>query len=48
MGSVQVLKASSEDEVWQLLKEDPYAKLGVWDLDRATVSLMKVGIMTPI
>ena len=45
VGSVQILKASSEDEVWHLLKADPYAKLGVWDLDRATVSPMRVGVM---
>lgn len=48
IGSVHAVKASNEEEVWQLVKADPYAKLGVWDLNRATVSSMKVGIMKPL
>lgn len=44
-GSVRVVRAGSEDEVWRLVKADPFAKLGVWDLDSATALPMKVGVM---
>ncbi|KAL8784618.1 MAG: hypothetical protein Q9213_003873 [Squamulea squamosa] len=37
-GSVSLLKAGSEEEVWAIVRENPYAKVGVWDLDRATVT----------
>ena len=47
-GSVHVVKASTEEEIWQLVKADPYTMLGVWDLEKATVSPMKVGIMKPM
>lgn len=47
-GSVHVVKASTEEEIWQLVKADPYATLGVWDMDKAIVSPMKVGIMKPM
>ena len=47
-GSVHVVKASTEEEIWQRVKADTYAKLGVWDLEKATVSPMKVGVMKPM
>ena len=37
-GSVMLFKAGSEDEVWQMVKENPYAKVGIWDVGRATVT----------
>lgn len=43
-GSIQVVKASSEEEVYRMLSEDPFAKLGVWDLSRATLQPMRVGV----
>lgn len=37
-GSVTLFRASSEEEVWDMVKADPYAKIGVWDLDRVVVT----------
>jgi len=44
-GSVHVVRASTEKEVWELVEMDPYAKLGVWDLEKVTIAPMKVGIV---
>lgn len=37
-GSVMLWRASSEEEVWRSLLEDPYAKEGVWDIERASIT----------
>jgi len=47
-GSVQVIKGNTEEDVWQLLRADPYAELGVWDLNKIVIAPMKVGIMKPL
>lgn len=47
-GNVVVVKGSTEEDVWELLRADPYAKLGVWDMDRTTIAPMKVGISKPL
>ena len=36
-GSSMMFKAASKDEVWELVKANPYAQEGVWDLDAAEV-----------
>jgi uncharacterized protein YciI len=43
-GSVMLWRAASEEEVWRSLKEDPYAREGVWDLDKATVTPYYCGV----
>lgn len=47
-GSIHLCKAASEKEVWEMIRCDPYAKLGVWDLDRAVVTPMKVFLSKPL
>ena len=42
VGSIHVIKSTTEKEVWEMVRDDPYAKLGVWNLDKATVTPMKV------
>ncbi|KMP04261.1 hypothetical protein CIHG_05020 [Coccidioides immitis H538.4] len=34
-GSIHLIKARTEEEVWELVRDDPYAKLEVWDLEKA-------------
>ncbi|KAJ5872919.1 uncharacterized protein N7529_005272 [Penicillium soppii] len=41
-GSIHLCKAGTEEEVWEMIRNDPYAKLGVWDLEKAVVTPMKV------
>lgn len=36
-GSAMVVVAASEDEVLRRIRDDPYAKRGVWDVDRARI-----------
>ena len=36
-GSVWVIKAGSEDEVRQHARENPFAKVGIWDVKAAEV-----------
>lgn len=48
VGSIHVIKSSSEEEVWELVRDDPYAKLGVWDLERISVTPMKVLVNQPM
>lgn len=47
-GSVQVVKGTNEQIVWEVLRADPYAEQRVWDLDNTTVAPLKVGIMKPL
>ncbi|KAF2151289.1 hypothetical protein K461DRAFT_280082 [Myriangium duriaei CBS 260.36] len=47
-GSIHVIKAASEEEVWELLRADPYAKLGIWDMDNAVVTPMKCFVQQPM
>ncbi|KAF2676692.1 hypothetical protein K458DRAFT_396730 [Lentithecium fluviatile CBS 122367] len=36
-GSVWVIKAGTEEEVRQHARENPFAKVGIWSVDAATV-----------
>ena len=47
-GSVMVLKVSSEDEVWQIIKENPFATTGIWNVDKAVVMPIKCVVRTPL
>lgn len=42
-GSVVLFKAESEEQVWELLRGDAYAKGGAWDLEKASVWAFKSG-----
>lgn len=46
IGSVLLIKADSEEEVWKLLREDPYTKGGAWDVDKAVITPFKCAIRT--
>lgn len=43
VGSAMVVMGESVDDVLKKLREDPYAKGGVWDVDRARVFPFKTG-----
>lgn len=47
-GSVQCIRAESERAVRDLIKHDPYAKVGFWDTERATVTPMRCVIRKPL
>lgn len=47
-GSIHLCKANTEDEVWEMVRNDPYAKLGVWNLDETVVTPMKVFVSKPM
>lgn len=47
-GSAMVWKAATEAQVRAWLREDPYAALGVWDLDRATVTAFHCAVRKPL
>ncbi|KAB8437406.1 hypothetical protein FH972_025084 [Carpinus fangiana] len=47
-GSVRVVNASTEEEAWALVKGDPFAKTGVWDLEKSTLLPMKVAVVKPL
>ncbi|KAL9110677.1 MAG: hypothetical protein Q9227_004854 [Pyrenula ochraceoflavens] len=47
-GSVMIIRAGSEEEVWGMVKEDPMCKAGVWDLDRTSVKLMRCAVRKPM
>lgn len=46
-GSVQVVKGATEEDVWEVLRADPYAE-NVWDLEKTVIAPMKVGIIKPL
>ena len=45
-GSVMVFRAGSEEEVWDIIKGNPYATTGVWDLERAAITPFKCAVRT--
>ncbi|KHN98033.1 YCII-related domain protein [Metarhizium album ARSEF 1941] len=47
VGSVLVLSLDSLEDVWRLLREDPFNKAGVWDLEKTTVTPFKSTVRTP-
>ncbi|KAI1085464.1 hypothetical protein F5B20DRAFT_5030 [Whalleya microplaca] len=47
-GSAMLVKAGSESEVRQIIAANPYGKLGVWDLEKATVVPFRCVVRTPL
>jgi len=47
-GSTIVLNASSKEEIIGFLREDPYAKEGVWDVDNAQMWPLKCAFRIPV
>ncbi|MCJ1378976.1 hypothetical protein MMC17_002075 [Xylographa soralifera] len=45
-GSVMLLKTGSEEEVWEMVRENPYAKVRVWDLDKAVITPFRCAVRT--
>lgn len=43
-GSVLMFKAGSEEEVWEMVRGNPYSREGVWNLDQATITLFKCAV----
>lgn len=48
IGSIHLCRATTEEQVWEMVRNDPYAKLGVWDLEKTIVTPMKVFISQPM
>lgn len=48
IGSIHLCKAATEEEVWEMVRDDPYAKLGVWNLDEVVITPMKVFVSQPL
>lgn len=48
VGSVMLIKASSRDEVVELLKNDEYTKQGAWDIEKATITPFKCAVRTAL
>ncbi|KAI6251675.1 hypothetical protein MCOR07_008742 [Pyricularia oryzae] len=46
-GSTLVAVASSREEIMEVLKADPYAKEGVWDLDKVQMWPFKCAFRKP-
>ncbi|OTB20772.1 hypothetical protein K445DRAFT_7539 [Daldinia sp. EC12] len=47
-GSSVLVRASSEEEVRAHINEDIYAKMGVWDIERLTVTPIKCVVRKPL
>ena len=47
-GSVLLLRAGSEDEVLSMLRNNPYATEGVWDVDQAAITPFRCAVRTPL
>ncbi|KAF7596511.1 hypothetical protein BBP40_001383 [Aspergillus hancockii] len=47
-GSIMVWKAHSEAELRTWLSENPYATIGVWDLEEATVTPFLCAVRKPL
>ncbi|KAK1768292.1 hypothetical protein QBC33DRAFT_536726 [Phialemonium atrogriseum] len=47
-GSAMMFRTATEEEVWKILREDPFAKAGVWDLERATITPYKCAVRRPL
>lgn len=48
VGSVMLVKASSREEVVELLKNDEYTKQGAWDVEKATITPFKCAVRTAL
>ena len=47
-GSMLLLRADSEEDVMQMVRENPYSKVGVWDLDKVVVTPFKCAVRTAL
>jgi hypothetical protein len=47
-GTVMTAVAASKEEVVGQLKEDPYAKAGVWDMEKAQIMPYKCAVRVPL
>lgn len=47
-GSVMLFKTNSEEEVWEMLRNDEYAKQGAWDVEKATVIPFRCAVRTAL
>ena len=47
-GSVMLIKAESEEKVWERIKKDPYVEGGVWNLDEVKVWPFRCAIRTAL
>ncbi|KAL4809801.1 hypothetical protein BDV18DRAFT_156184 [Aspergillus unguis] len=45
-GSVFMLRAQTEQEVWKIVEENPFVAAGVWDLKQVVVSPFSCGVRT--
>lgn len=43
-GTVTLFKARTEEEVWEMVRGNPFAKVGVWDMDHATVTPFRCAV----
>lgn len=43
-GTVTVFKAGTEAEVWEMVRGNPFAKVGVWDMNHATVTPFRCAV----
>lgn len=47
-GSVLLVKADTEQEVWDLIRGDEYVKQGAWDVEKATVVAFKSAVRSAL
>jgi hypothetical protein len=47
-GSVLIVEADSREEIIEALKKDIYYKSGVWDVDGAKITPMKLVFVRPL
>ncbi len=47
-GSIMVLRAGSEEQVWEMIRGNPYATEGVWDLGRAAITRFRCAVRTAL
>ena len=43
-GTVTIFKAGSEEEVWEMVRGNPFATEGVWDMERASVTPFRCAV----
>jgi uncharacterized protein len=47
-GSVMMIRAGSEEEVRQMVRDDPYAKVGFWDAEAAVITPFRCALRKPL
>jgi uncharacterized protein YciI len=48
VGSVMCIRAGSEEEVREMIRNDPYAKVGFWYPEKAVITPMRCVIRKPL